>query len=171
MLDLSRLKAIGFDYRRTLTRLGVDVGDPDIVGGSLPVDPQAIEVLREMHRRQLTLILACNTVPERPRGPALDAAGITDLFTAIVQSHELGYAKPDPRFFTAIAEVADCPRDQIIYVGDRLGNDVIPALEAGMHAARITPASARCGSLPHGAIRISHISELLPLLPGGASCA
>lgn len=108
-----------------------------------------------MHRRRLALILASNTVPERPCGPALDAAGITGLFRAVLQSHELGYRKPDQRFFTKIVEQAG------------VDPDVIPALDAGMHAALVAPAGARCGPLPRGAIRISHICELPPVLSGG----
>jgi len=167
MLDLSCLRSIGFDYRYTLTRPRVDVELPDVRRGSLPVDPQAAEALREMDRRRLTLILASDTVPERPRGPQLDAAGITGLFKAVLQSHELGYRKPDQRFFTTITDQAGVARHEIMYVGDRLDTDVIPALEAGMHAALVAPAGAWCGPLPRGAIRISHISELLPMLPGG----
>jgi len=61
----------------------------------------------------------------------------------IINSAELGYEKPDPKFFAAIAgyakqldhRLADPAR--ITYVGDRLDNDVLPAAAAGMNPVLI----------------------------------
>jgi len=51
----------------------------------------------------------------------------------IVTSDELGHEKPDPAFFTALLERLDQPaRERVLYVGDRVDNDVLPALEAGL---------------------------------------
>lgn len=40
--------------------------------------------------------------------------------------------KPDPEFFAALIAECAMPADQIAYVGDRLDNDIRPALEAGL---------------------------------------
>jgi len=40
--------------------------------------------------------------------------------------------KPDPAFFSRITEVSGLPASEIIYVGDRVDNDVVPAHQAGM---------------------------------------
>lgn len=48
-----------------------------------------------------------------------------------------GVAKPDPRFFARIASELELEPAQIVYVGDRLDNDVLPAQDAGMHAVFI----------------------------------
>lgn len=50
----------------------------------------------------------------------------------LATSAEWGVEKPDPAFFDRIAELSDCPRDQIAYVGDRLDNDIAPAARAGL---------------------------------------
>ena len=43
-----------------------------------------------------------------------------------------GVAKPDPGFFEKVAQAAGCAATAIAYVGDRVDNDVLPSLAAGM---------------------------------------
>jgi HAD superfamily hydrolase (TIGR01549 family) len=45
--------------------------------------------------------------------------------------------KPTPEFFARIAAEAAAPAHEIAYVGDRVDNDIEPALAAGMVAAHI----------------------------------
>jgi HAD superfamily hydrolase (TIGR01549 family) len=81
---------------------------------------------------------------------------------SIINSSDLGAEKPDPRFFDAVAAAVGLEPAQILYVGDRLDNDVLPALAAGMrtvlmrrgpwgylHATRpdVEKADAICDSL------------------------
>jgi FMN phosphatase YigB (HAD superfamily) len=53
----------------------------------------------------------------------------------IATSDEWGLRKPDPAFFHRVADIAPCPRDRLLYVGDRVDNDVVPAKETGLRAA------------------------------------
>ncbi|GII91869.1 HAD family hydrolase [Sinosporangium siamense] len=46
-----------------------------------------------------------------------------------------GVEKPKPEFFDKVVEVAGRPPGEILYVGDRLDNDVVPARQAGMRTA------------------------------------
>jgi FMN phosphatase YigB (HAD superfamily) len=50
----------------------------------------------------------------------------------VTSSATLAVEKPDPAFFTRVAEVIGVPPEECAYVGDRLDNDVLPAKEAGM---------------------------------------
>lgn len=52
----------------------------------------------------------------------------------IATSGGLGVEKPSLEFFERLASLAGVTRDQAIYVGDRVDNDIIPAKEAGMKA-------------------------------------
>lgn len=52
----------------------------------------------------------------------------------VASSASIGVAKPDPRFFHHIVERCGVPAGEIVYVGDRLDNDVLPARSIGMHA-------------------------------------
>jgi HAD superfamily hydrolase (TIGR01549 family) len=50
----------------------------------------------------------------------------------LVMSEELGVEKPDPAFFEAIVDLsATNDPGELLYVGDRVDNDVVPASEAG----------------------------------------
>jgi HAD superfamily hydrolase (TIGR01509 family) len=73
-------------------------------------------------------------VANQPQGIAEDLAAMNLPLDVIATSATYGVAKPDPAFFHRI--VADCgvPPDQIVYVGDRLDNDILPAQSVGMQA-------------------------------------
>lgn len=43
-----------------------------------------------------------------------------------------GVRKPDPAFFERVAREAGAPPARVAYVGDRVDNDVVPALAAGL---------------------------------------
>ena len=55
----------------------------------------------------------------------------------IVTSDDLGVEKPHSEFFARIAVLAKVPAGSILYVGDRLDNDVLPAAALGMCTALI----------------------------------
>ncbi|MEU7044919.1 HAD family hydrolase [Streptomyces varsoviensis] len=61
-------------------------------------------------------------------------AGDVDL---IGTSDDWGTSKPDPEFFVRVAQVVPFASDEILYVGDRLDNDIRPAAAAGMKTALI----------------------------------
>jgi HAD superfamily hydrolase (TIGR01662 family) len=48
-----------------------------------------------------------------------------------------GVEKPSPAFFEKLISAAGCPPGEIVYVGDRLDNDVRPALAAGLQAVLV----------------------------------
>ncbi|AZM88574.1 HAD family hydrolase [Streptomyces sp. W1SF4] len=52
-------------------------------------------------------------------------------------SDDWGASKPDPEFFVRVAKAVPFAPDEILYVGDRVDNDLRPAVAAGMHSALI----------------------------------
>jgi FMN phosphatase YigB (HAD superfamily) len=48
-----------------------------------------------------------------------------------------GSSKPEPAFFQRLCDELDLPPDRIVAVGDRIDNDVLPAIEFGMHAIHV----------------------------------
>jgi HAD superfamily hydrolase (TIGR01549 family) len=55
----------------------------------------------------------------------------------IVTSDDWGAAKPDPAFFRRMIEAVPFDPGSILYVGDRLDNDIVPASAAGLRTALI----------------------------------
>ena len=55
----------------------------------------------------------------------------------ISSSASLGVRKPDSAFFERIVELMECRADEVAYVGDRVDNDVLPAVAAGLVAVHV----------------------------------
>jgi HAD superfamily hydrolase (TIGR01549 family) len=66
---------------------------------------------------------------------------LRELFTKDVDligtSDDWGASKPDLEFFVRVAEVVPYANDEILYVGDRVDNDLRPGAAAGMHTALV----------------------------------
>lgn len=61
----------------------------------------------------------------------------TDTVDLIGTSDDWGASKPDPEFFVRVAGVVPFAPEEILYVGDRVDNDLRPGKQAGMHTALI----------------------------------
>jgi len=55
----------------------------------------------------------------------------------LATSDDWAIAKPDPAFFRRIIEVSGHRPDEIAYVGDRVDNDIRPALQTGLYAVQL----------------------------------
>lgn len=55
----------------------------------------------------------------------------------IATSDDWGVSKPDPQFFDQVVATAPCAAERILYVGDRLDNDIRPAASRGLRTALI----------------------------------
>jgi HAD superfamily hydrolase (TIGR01549 family) len=55
----------------------------------------------------------------------------------ISSSASLGARKPDLAFFSKVVELMDSRADEVVYVGDRVDNDVLPAASAGLVAVHV----------------------------------
>ena len=69
--------------------------------------------------------------------------------------------KPDPAFFARIVELVGVEPAKIAYVGDRVDNDVVPALAAGMTAVHLKRGPwGYLHEAPPAALRIDALDEL-----------
>jgi FMN phosphatase YigB (HAD superfamily) len=75
-------------------------------------------------------------------------------------SERWGVEKPDAGFFAHIVAEAGAPAAEILYVGDRVDNDVLPALAAGLQAVRIRRGAHAAVDSPEGTITIDSLVEL-----------
>jgi FMN phosphatase YigB (HAD superfamily) len=80
---------------------------------------------------------------------------------AVGSSETWGVHKPDPAFFARVIELAGVEPGKIAYVGDRVDNDVGPAIAAGMVAVHIRRGPwGHLQEPPAAAIRITSLDEL-----------
>lgn len=97
--------------------------------------------------------------------PALAGMGLA--VDVIASSASFGVEKPSPDFFARVVEAAGMPAERIAYVGDRLDNDVLPALDAGLVAVFIRRGPwgfvhATRPEVSRAHLRIDSLDELLP---------
>jgi HAD superfamily hydrolase (TIGR01549 family) len=93
--------------------------------------PDVREALSALRTAGYQVIVAGN----QPRR-AFDALVSMNLPADSVHTSEgWGVSKPAPEFFARVAAVAGLEPAEILYVGDRLDNDVLPAAKAGMRTA------------------------------------
>jgi HAD superfamily hydrolase (TIGR01549 family) len=90
--------------------------------------PDAIPCVQRLREAGYTLALVGNQ-PARTE-QFLHACGLD--VELVASSESWGVQKPDPAFFARIAAWLDLPPARIAYVGDRVDNDVVPAVAAGM---------------------------------------
>lgn len=113
--------------------IGVDRPDWRVEIDHHDLYPDAVECVAAARRAGLVIGIAGN----QPTGieAALHSAGLEADF--IASSEAWGVAKPDRRFFLRVTDGAEVPARAILYVGDRLDNDVVPTHQAGMRTAFI----------------------------------
>jgi putative hydrolase of the HAD superfamily len=97
----------------------------------------------------------------------LEAAGVRDLFAAVVVSDEVGWRKPRPDIFRYALAAAGADPAQTLFVGDKAELDVAGAHRVGMDAAWINPDRE---PLPEGVrppeYEIRDLAELEPIVAG-----
>lgn len=92
------------------------------------------------------VFLITNGTPAAQYG-RLEAVGLRDSFDGIFVSDEVGYAKPDVRFFSSVLLRAGIGRDSCIVIGDSLTSDIAGANASGICSVWYAPR----GTEPQGA--------------------
>lgn len=138
------------DYARVLSDRFVEARE-----ATLTVYPDAAEALPALHARGFTLVAATN-------GNAfLERQEIARYLAHVHRADDVGIGKPDPRFFALALERTGGRPETAVAVGDRIDNDVAPALELGMAGILID----RDGHVSDPSVhRIERLTELLEVL-------
>jgi putative hydrolase of the HAD superfamily len=125
------------------------------------VEPDIKETLAKLKGMGLKLGILSNTfISAGSLDRQLGQLGILEFFPYRLYSYQFEYRKPDRRIFEAAIAKAGEPAENILFVGDRLDNDVAPALKVGMQAALKLAYTNRGKEVPNGVWRIERISEL-----------
>ena len=149
---LGGLAALGDRHQRAWEILGVE--RPALEWWSTDLYPDALPCLARLRGLGFRVGAFGNT-----------PADAEELFRAHVDvvgsSGRWGVQKPSPAFFRRIADEIGCNPGEIAYVGDRVDNDVEPALLAGMVAVHVRRGPwGHLHQPPPSAVRIRSLAEL-----------
>ncbi|CAN5787867.1 hypothetical protein BH23ACT10_BH23ACT10_18670 [soil metagenome] len=103
-------------------------------GGFVDTDlyPDVRPTLRALRDGGITVVIAGN----QPRRRRVQLERLELPADVIATSDDLGVAKPDPAFFARVCALAGDRRPaDVLHVGDRIDNDVVPAARAGLRTA------------------------------------
>ena len=126
--------------------------------------PTYVFAERDLHADALLCLTAL-----RAQGLRLGAAGnmrshhedfLRPHVDFVGSSERWGVEKPDAGFFAHVVDEAGVPADEILYVGDRVDNDVVPARAAGLRAVRIRRGAHAQVESPAGIVTIGSLTEL-----------
>jgi FMN phosphatase YigB (HAD superfamily) len=150
---LGGLAARGQAHTRVYEILGVE--RPGSTGFRLEdLYPDALPCLAKLRATGYVVGAVGNT------GPEVEAL-LIDLVDIVGSSARWGVEKPAPEFFARIVAEARCSPGEIAYVGDRVDNDVVPALAAGLAAVHIRRGPwGHLHEAPAGTIRVASLADV-----------
>ncbi len=143
------MKAPHWTFRRMFMALGLDQTTSAAVIERLAAshterhvwcgaDASAIHVLKELKDQGLLLAVISNTEDGRLI-ESLEAAGISDQFDLLTDSHVVGHRKPDAAIFKLTLERLNVKPDEAAYVGDSYAHDALAARAVGMRGILLDP--------------------------------
>ena len=123
-------------HRSIFGLMQIESVDPNILGYQIEqrdLYPDVEPTLRQLKAGGYRLGVSGN----QPEGAAEQTAMLGLPFDMVGSSAKWGINKPAPAFFERIVSELGLQPEEIVYVGDRLDNDVFPAKAAGMRAVFI----------------------------------
>jgi HAD superfamily hydrolase (TIGR01509 family) len=149
---LGGLAARGEHHNGTWEILGVQ--NPSSTWTPEDFYPDALQCLRELRARGIRVGAVGNT-------PVSAEEMVREHVDLVGSSARWGMEKPAPAFFERIVSELGLDPDEIAYVGDRVDNDVEPALAAGMVAVHVRRGPwGHLHEPPAAALRVSSLGEL-----------
>ena len=146
----------GVHHREVFAALGVEAPDVPVEWQPSDLYPDAVHCLARLREAGYVVGVAAN----QPRA-AEDFLRRLFPFDLIGTSAVWGVEKPAPEFFERVAAGVPAERASVAYVGDRVDNDVLPALAAGMIAVHIRRGPwGRVRETPPEAIAIESLDEV-----------
>jgi len=147
-LDQQQWRQVGWLWYEPLSKLA-------------KVEEDIKETLTKLRDMGLKLGILSNTfISAGSLDRHLAQLGILDFFPCRLYSYQFEYRKPDRRIFEAAVAAMGEKAQNILFVGDRINKDIIPALKAGMRAALKSAYTNAGKNTPTGVWKIDRIAEL-----------
>ncbi len=123
-------------HRSIFGYLQTESVDPNLIGYRFErsdLYPDVIGTLKQLRSARYRIAVAGN----QGEGVAEQIEAL-DLDVDVIGTAALwGAPKPEPAFFERLCQELELPAEQIVLIGDRLDNDVLPAIKFGMQAIHI----------------------------------
>ncbi|MEU7994215.1 HAD-IA family hydrolase [Micromonospora sp. NPDC049060] len=132
------------------------------------LDPDAIPALTALRHAGVRLGVISNS--DGGLDEELDSYGLLGFFEMVLDSHDIGTEKPDPKIFEIGLERMGLDGSDCWYVGDNLINDIIGAKAANFAETVMYDRFRIYGHIP-GTLHIDALSQLTPLVLEGTSVA
>ena len=143
----------GESHRRAFEWLGIERSPSGFTDAQFY--PDALPTLAGLRRQGLVVGAVGNMA-------IVHEAAVRPHVDFVASSERWGVEKPAPGFFERVVSEVDRPADEIAYVGDRVDNDVLPALACGLQAVHIRRGPwGHLHDTPPGARSIRSLDELL----------
>ena len=124
------------------------------------MQPSTPQILQELRNRGVALGVVSNS--DGRIFSVLDRCDLTQFFQVIVDSHEVGVEKPDPRIFQFALEKMQARPEQSMYIGDIYSIDVVGAERAGIQPVLIDGVGAYAAAFTCKTIK--HLRSLLSMV-------
>lgn len=124
------------NHRSIFGYLQTESVDPNMIGYRFErsdLYPDVARMLKQLRAEHYRIAIAGN----QGEGVAEQIEALDLGAEVIGTSAAWGSSKPEPAFFQRLCDELDLPPDRIVAVGDRIDNDVLPAIEFGMHAIHV----------------------------------
>lgn len=131
-------------------------------GNSHALVEGAFETLQTLHQRGYKLYAASNSFGHLQR-KRLTLAGVMPFFEGTYISMDIGYDKPDRRFYEFALKDAQLSADEVLMVGDSMTTDIIGAQQVGMDTCWFNPAQRPLGERKT-TYEIQSLSQLVAIL-------
>lgn len=129
------------------------------------VESQTADTLQKLSDMGLKVGLLSNTfVHKSVLERHLEQEGLLRLLPERFYSYDFEYRKPDVRIFRDVAQKMGVAQERVIYVGDRVDNDVRGSLAAGMLPVLKQAYTNKNTKIPQNVQQIASISELPGLI-------
>ncbi|HID47173.1 MAG TPA: TIGR02253 family HAD-type hydrolase [Methanothermococcus okinawensis] len=129
------VKAIEGQYNPKIVTMGV-ITYHNVKFALLRPYPDTIKTLIELKKIGLKLGVITDGITIK-QWEKLIRLGIADFFDDVVTSEEYGLGKPNIEFYRYALKKMNLKGEEVVYVGDRIDKDIIPASKVGMHTIRI----------------------------------
>jgi HAD superfamily hydrolase (TIGR01509 family) len=100
----------------------------------IPGVKEALEILRDKGIRLVVVSNSNGTIEE-----IISNLKIRGYFNQVLDSHIIGYEKPDRRLFMHALEISGADPESTLHIGDLYHVDVLGAWSAGIHAILLDP--------------------------------